>query len=118
MISLALKPIRISAPTHQTIKKQNKALKARAFNDENVFIPPNTDPILESMNNKLRQAIADAMDCHNQQFDSVECANLWGDVEDLTRAVYDYTDKHPARDALESWCDDTPGAPECRSFDL
>ena len=102
-------PKRVSSlATSTTIK--NKRMMA--------FVPRDQDLVLRSMNDKIQKAIEDAMACHNKHFDSTECAILWGEVEDLTKAVNDYLDTHPVPDPLDVLCENNPNAPECRQFDL
>lgn len=82
------------------------------------YVPRDQDLVLRNMNGKLKKAIEDAMVCHNTHFDSAECAMLWGDVEDLTKAVNTYIDTNPIPDPLDVLCETNPNVPECRQFDL
>jgi hypothetical protein len=80
------------------------------------------DPILKSMNETLRLAIRDALaQCYPDDpfiHESAVCANLWTDIEELTKAVYDYLERCDDKTPLEELCERDPGAPECKEYDV
>lgn len=78
------------------------------------------DSVLDTMTQRLRDAISRAMTCHVEHDDADVCGELWDEVEDLTRAVNSYTERYldSDPDSLKSFCLVNPGAPECRIFDL
>ena len=80
-------------------------------------IPRDQDVVLHNIQKKLQLAVETALVCHRTHVDSIECANLWGDVEELTKTMRDHLDNAPIADPLGLWCETHPRDPECRIFD-
>lgn len=56
--------------------------------------------------------------CERSGSDSSECAAAWDAVEELqAEASHQRTAVSKAKNSLEKYCDDNPGAAECRIYD-
>ncbi len=73
---------------------------------------------LTSIEQSIHAAIAQARSTCQQNGDtSASCAVAWDIVEEL-QAERSHRQRAPAKNAFERYCDEHPGADECRIYDV